>query len=134
MNKALRECMHPGCVALVKGRYCSAHNVKSEYVRDEWKEKFYGSRRWFNTSRRFKAANPLCIDCQDAGVVRVVEVVHHYPYLEDLIDKNIDDGHSFEYLYALCKECHTKRHSGDTKKGQSKKIKQGTGVPDNLKE
>lgn len=63
--------------------------------------------------RRIKLLQcPLCEDCNELGIVKAAEDIHH------LIPINANPSLRLELsnLRSLCKECHAKRHGKDCDK------------------
>ena len=63
--------------------------------------------RWRRLSERFRNDNPLCADCEAAGIVRAAEHVHHIKPLEERPELRL----VWSNLVSLCRECHQIRHS-----------------------
>ena len=66
--KPRHPCAHPGCLALVSGRFCEAHaqadaRAYARYRRDPETDKRYG-RAWRRIRAAYIAAHPLCEECQ----------------------------------------------------------------------
>lgn len=134
----LKECQAVGCTNLSTSVYCpvckkeGAKSKQSEYVREEEIKKFYASYFWGVTAKDYKIGHPLCARCTREGRTTKVQLVHHKVFLRELLDRK-ENPYSWEWLEGLCRPCHDKEHEHDVKKGQTKKIEQGAGVPNDLK-
>lgn len=81
MPKPLSPCLHPGCPQLVQGGgLCEAHrreaHRKGPLSERPW-DRLYGSARWPRFRARFLGEHPLCVKCQEIGVVRAATEVDH---------------------------------------------------------
>jgi 5-methylcytosine-specific restriction enzyme A len=79
--KPKRPCNHPGCPELTDNTYCKKHKKAKEsnynkYGRDPEAKKLYGY-RWQKASKRFLAANPLCLECKKKGKLKASKVTDH---------------------------------------------------------
>jgi 5-methylcytosine-specific restriction enzyme A len=61
--------------------------------------------QWSQFTKRYKAANPLCRDCQVKGTTRPAEHVHHVRKLRDYPEHKYDET----WLMPLCEGCHATR-------------------------
>lgn len=95
---APRPCPKPGCTELIRGkqRYCVEHG---RIVEQEKPARIRGRRLQERNARLFRGS-PLCVRCQEQGVVRpVAEWDHRIPLeLGGADDESNIDG--------LCKEHH----------------------------
>ena len=103
--KPRRPCSHPGCAALVEGRFCETHaqaNARdySRYRRDPETNRRYGA-AWRKIRAAYIAAHPLCEECQRAGRLTPAREVHH------ILPLSQGGGHAVENLMALCTPCHS---------------------------
>lgn len=77
----------------------------------EFSRGFYSSAAWQSCRNEYmKRAHYLCEDCLKRGIYRPAKEVHH---IEELTPMNIhrpEVSLNFDYLVALCKECHKARH------------------------
>ena len=76
---------------------------------------FYNQRKWRNTSKAYREANPLC-ECKECKVLERVmkaEVVDHVRGLKFLLDNNIDP-YNWSELQSMSKECHNKKSGKET--------------------
>lgn len=75
-----KPCAHPGCGALVEGRYCPAHERERQKAVDAARptasERGYGS-RWQKARATFLQRHPLCAECERVGRVTAASVVDH---------------------------------------------------------
>lgn len=101
-----RMCNKQGCTALVSRGYCDKHTVsiskgfhKSKYAY------FYNTREWRATSKRHRAAEPLCRRCKVQGIIRPAALTHHSPALIQLLQRGLNP-YDDTYLESLCVACH----------------------------
>lgn len=112
-------CCHHGCddLALQGKSHCALHEERRKAKADARKAKakqsakvqaraaLYGERRWKDERRSFLERNPLCVDCNELGlVVAANEVDHIKPHRGDrtlFYDRN--------NWQALCKSCHSRK-------------------------
>ena len=66
----------------------------------------YGS-DWQRKRERILDADPCCVDCDKAGIVRVATEVHHIVPIEQAWSLRLEDSN----LAPLCEECHKSRHN-----------------------
>lgn len=80
------------------------------------RQKVYHSARWRRLSSSYLLHHPLCEICQQKGIIKAAEDVHHidsftkYEGLE-MWSKALNPNN----LMALCKECHTNIHLHEKK-------------------
>ena len=103
--KPKRPCAHPGCAALVDGRYCPAHARQdardySRYRRDPDTNRRYGA-AWRRIRAVYIAAHPLCEQCETAGRLIPAQEVHH------ILPLSQGGDHREENLMSLCSSCHS---------------------------
>lgn len=137
MNKALRPCRQPGCINLVLWGYCDEHKPiidKEEKVKaigylrtlDKKKDpkeiKFYTSRPWIKTSKLYRLKHPLCERCENRGLIKASEMVHHKTELRE-IWRIKGNPLSWRYLQALCNSCHLEDLREKKGKKEEKKYK-----------
>lgn len=75
----MKFCNHPGCSTLVQSGYCDKH-VKVKRIYDNRREssaKRGYDARWKVARRKFLDCNPLCIECQNNGMLTEATVVDH---------------------------------------------------------
>lgn len=107
----IKYCAHGGCSVLVpfNQRYCNKH-TKDRYVPRERQivtqpyYKLYHSSRWGETSRAYRAANPLCEECLRHGKQSLATSVDHIKALKDGGDPWDDSN-----LQSLCARCHNRK-------------------------
>ena len=103
--KPRHPCAHPGCPALVEGRFCEAHaqadaRAYARYRRDPETDRRYG-RAWRRIRAAYIATHPLCEECEKAGRFTPAQEVHH------ILPLSQGGDHRPENLMALCKPCHS---------------------------
>lgn len=81
----LRFCAEPGCQARVTFGRCTAHRTDQERYRlNATVRRWYRTARWQALRAQHYQANPLCVECERAGVVRVwTELDHVVPHRGD---------------------------------------------------
>jgi 5-methylcytosine-specific restriction protein A len=115
-----KPCSHPGCGVLVRdgtGR-CPKH------PRADWRKKVDAPKRM--TGRKLQAArarlftaNPLCVECDKHGRVRLAtQRDHRVPLSEGGAD---DDSN----VQGLCDDCHEEKSLGERLRAQSRARGQG---------
>ena len=113
-------CSAPSCLrlALPGESRCAEHKAqraeeRAAYLQQAHKEynakrpksdSFYWTNRWKRKSEEYRAAHPLCVECERLGLVVPSTMVDHIiPYRErpdlGLVDSN---------LRALCWQCHNR--------------------------
>lgn len=101
-----RQCLAPGCGALVDAGRCERHKLPSDARGTRTKK--YDLRAWRDGIRPAKLrADPLCENCLKDGVIRNAHHVDH-------VDGNSDND-AWDNLQSLCHSCHsakTVRHDG----------------------
>lgn len=81
---------------------------KAQSGRKTDNSKFYQSRQWRKVRALFVSLNPLCVKCEERGlVVPVAEVDHIKPIR--LGGAEFD----FENLQSLCKSCHARKSASE---------------------
>ncbi len=99
-------CKHPGCGRLIPygGMYCEEHRPLHVRDRKTTTEKGYGH-RWQKARTVFLHAHPLCVRCQERGLLVKATVVDHIvPHRGD--EKLFWDTANWQ---ALCKRCHDRK-------------------------
>ncbi|MGA2315393.1 MAG: HNH endonuclease [Thermodesulfobacteriota bacterium] len=88
-----------------------------KFVRDKDSKRFYDSARWKKAKRMKLNRNPLCELCEQEGVTRPADLVHHLLPVDKNSDRNLD----LMYLVSLCHEHHnrveTEREKDETARG-----------------
>jgi len=116
---------------LTTSTYCPAcqsiqDTKKQSYRQDQDKRPSSRARgydtAWERLRNWYLKQNPLCIDCQGAGVIRPAVVVHHIIPVEDDPSKRLD----MDNLMSLCRDCHEIRHQRKRGKGFN-----SAGLPEN---
>nr|DAW14896.1 MAG TPA: HNH endonuclease [Caudoviricetes sp.] len=100
-----KPCRHPGCANLTHGRYCDEH-IKLHMKTDRLSAHRRGyDRAWRVASKQFLIAHPLCVMCEQNGILRPATVVDHIvPHKGDK-----DLFWDMSNWQALCKECHDRK-------------------------
>lgn len=107
-KRPLRPCLTPGCNFLTSGSYCSEHQRRR--ARQQMQERPSPStvgydRRWERARLIFLSKNPLCVVCQERGIVSASrEVDHIKPHRGD--PALFWDETNWQ---ALCKTCHSRK-------------------------
>lgn len=95
-------CAQPGCGAIVHRGYCATHRVVAMPKRESAAMRGY-DRVWRVKRLAYLRANPLCVECEQAGhVVAANEVDHRIP----LSQGGADEESNYQ---ALCKSCHSRK-------------------------
>ena len=104
-NAAPKPCRKCGALTVNAGGYCDDHKQERHKRYDSGRgsstQRGYCS-RWQRARLVYLAANPLCVKCNDAGVIKVAEVVDH------IQPHKGDSGlmWSMSNWQSLCKSCH----------------------------
>lgn len=82
---ALRYCAEPGCQARVTRGRCTRHRTDQEALRlNAAVRRWYRTARWKRLRAQAFAANPLCVECERAGVLREwTDLDHIIPHKGD---------------------------------------------------
>ncbi|MCY1281821.1 hypothetical protein D9M68_649490 [compost metagenome] len=119
-NHAPRPCCHPGCGRLVRsGSYCPEHQVLADARRDAQlkkanrryngrradSDKFYDTAAWRRFRAHYLIMHPLCVDCEEAGVVEPAVVVDHVKPFKERPDLALDEAN----MRGLCRPCDNRR-------------------------
>jgi len=110
---APRPCTFPGCGVLVRGgSRCEKHHVAAWSVKRPTPTKRITGRRLQAMRRELFAANPLCVECQRAGRVRLAtQRDHKVPLAEGGSD---DPGN----VQGLCHDCHEAKSLAEALRGR----------------
>lgn len=114
-RSAPKPCAEPGCPQLVyDGSRCDEH--RREYSRDRSRTRFnsanqadkalddfYKGAAWVRLRRWWIRRNPLCVRCEERGVVTPGRVVDHIVERRDDPSRSLDATN----LQTLCHRCHT---------------------------
>ena len=77
---------------------------------------FYRQARWRKCRAAYIQAHPLCVQCENEGVIKAAEEVDHNPPRERGVIKESD--YEWRYLQGLCKRHHAiKSNSERNNKG-----------------
>ena len=79
------------------------HERYDRFQRDKNGVRFYHSAQWMKVREMKLRRNPLCEACEQAGIVRKADMVHHLIPVKEGTHK-LDR----EYLVSLCHACHNK--------------------------
>jgi 5-methylcytosine-specific restriction protein A len=104
---AVTVCNEPGCPELALGKHgkCGTHRLNARRASDRRRRRTrtdYSNRRWRETSRRYRQANP---NCATPGCGRPATDVHHL----DGHGLKGPRAHDWDNLEALCHPCHSRR-------------------------
>ena len=89
--------------------------LKPEVKRNLEHDSFYSSRPWRRVRAAFKAAHPLCVECEKNGVIKEMEVVDH------IKPRRLGGADlKWENLQSLCKYHHDVKSSQE---GREKRYK-----------
>jgi len=77
-SKANKICTYVGCDKIIPGteRRCKEHTEASWSIERTY-DPFYSSKAWRNLSKKFRQANPLCIDCKKKGRTTIAHHADH---------------------------------------------------------
>lgn len=64
--------------------------------------------KWQQTRKEYIRDHPTCEDCEQKGIVRLADEVHHIIPMADCAAL----AHDPSNLAALCRQCHGRRHGG----------------------
>jgi 5-methylcytosine-specific restriction protein A len=90
----LRPCRKVGCNKMIITTYCDEHQKKKtadevtkrrnyDKVRGTRTERGYNN-RWLRYSKNYRKNNPLCVECENEGIVKLAECVDHIvPHNDD---------------------------------------------------
>lgn len=103
-RKPNTPCRHPGCPKLVPSGsyYCEEH--KRLHLRENSTKRGYDS-KWRKARARYLKVHPLCVRCQEKGILTKATVVDHI--VPHRGDKTLfwDESN----WQSLCKKCHDKK-------------------------
>ena len=105
-SRPLKPCSYPGCSALVKGGRCDKHSKQAQQASDDRRmssSKRGYDRRWQQIRLLALSRQPLCCDCEQAGLIVAANEVHHIKALRN------GGTHAMDNLLCLCHACHSKR-------------------------
>jgi 5-methylcytosine-specific restriction protein A len=124
-QRAMRQCNHPGCAALVKEGYCEEHKNDADSYRASSGERGYDS-RWRRYRSAYLARHPLCVECEREGrVTRATDVDHIVP-----IKGQADPLFWREANHqGLCHACHSRKTVLDRARGGAYPLKRCQKAP-----
>jgi len=112
-SAAPRPCSHPGCGVLVRdgtGR-CPKHPKKAWVRNRPAPIKRLSGRALQRMREKKKQENPLCWMCQEAGLVRLWDVLDHHVPLEE------GGTNEESNLRGLCHDCHDAKTERERQRG-----------------
>jgi len=80
------------------------------FERENSNSDFYNSWPWRKFAKRFKEANPLCVECLKKDLVVPVKVVDHIVTINAGGGK-LDDSN----CQSLCESCHNRKSSNESR-------------------
>ncbi len=85
-------------------------HLKIEDRRNQVHDPFYSSRAWRRVRGAYKAAHPVCEECEKNGKVTPMKAVDH-------IKPRREGGADFDWdnLQSLCQRCHDQKSSKEGK-------------------
>jgi 5-methylcytosine-specific restriction protein A len=102
-------CQSPGCGQLCEGAYCDEHRIKKhQYDNRESAYRRGYDRKWQKVREAYLSQQPLCEMCEEAGITKLADLVHHIVRIRDGGDRLNKDN-----LMSLCIKCHDKVHNGE---------------------
>ncbi len=84
---------------------------------------FYNTKQWHNLRNRYIKEHPFCELCEQRGIVRLAEEVHHKEeFLKGITDEEkwqllLDEDN----LMSLCSDCHHEIHNDNRKDKKNSK-------------
>jgi len=77
------------------------------------RQRIYNSERWHKLSEYKRSVTPLCELCEEKGITRPAEDVHHIISFMKGHDRGEREELAYNYnnLMSLCKECHQNIHN-----------------------
>lgn len=83
----LKPCRKPGCNNLSRNPFCELHTKKHQEQLKEARRSFDKERgtrtergydnRWLRAAKAFRLENPLCVDCEKDGIIKLGDCVDH---------------------------------------------------------
>lgn len=104
-----RPCAAPGCPAVVRaGAYCPEHRRVRPGTRRSDSRRLSPSQRgydrhWQQLRRLVLSRQPLCVECERAGLVVAATEVDH------IVPLAVGGTHDTENLQPLCHSCHSRK-------------------------
>ena len=89
------------------------NNARQGNTYDADRRKIYSSERWRKLRAWKFACNPVCEECDKAGLATPTEDIHHIISFMSVTDPvvRLRLAYDFDNLQSLCKECHQKKHN-----------------------
>lgn len=111
-HKLLRPCQHPGCCALVTGRYCAEHQRDTRSAESQSWHGWYSRRIWTERLRAEQLMlHPWCAACAARGIRRrATDVDHIVPHDGDW-QRFCDPAN----LQSLCHQCHSRKTMAESR-------------------
>jgi 5-methylcytosine-specific restriction protein A len=85
------------------------HEPRKQHQRVKDMRWFYNSRKWRNFSKAYKQRNPICVECEQEGIVTPSKVTDHIDTFEVCPEGFDLDNLKDEYFQPLCSSCHNKK-------------------------
>ena len=103
--KSKRICSYPNCNKIINSTqsHCHEHKPQSWEIKREYNP-FYSSAKWKRLSKRFRQANPLCVECKRKGRD---QIGHHADHIKPI--EQGGDPLDWNNLNALCIPCHSSK-------------------------
>lgn len=110
--KAKSICTYPGCNRLGFGRRCDLHPYLNWDKRGEPTKRIINGEALMVARKRLFEAEPLCVHCKAAGIVRLAAIRDHIIPLAE-------GGPDIESnTQGLCKRCHDIKSSEESQRGR----------------
>ena len=89
------------------------NNARQGNTYDADRRKIYSSERWRKLRAWKFASNPICEECEKAGLATPTEDIHHIISFMSVTDPIVRLRLAYDYdnLQSLCKKCHQKKHN-----------------------
>jgi len=85
---------------------------RAAFEREKDNSSFYNSWPWRKFAKRFKQANPLCVECEKNDLVVPVKVVDHVVPI-NAGGAKLDEAN----CQSLCESCHNRKSSHESRGG-----------------
>ena len=82
---------------------------------------FYNSWKWRKFTKRFIQSHPLCVACEDQGILTPATVTDHILTFEQCPEGFDLNNLKEKYMQPMCKRCH------DSKSGKEAQLNRGMG-------